>query len=163
MKDKLLYRAIVDDHDNVDISESTLDDIEIIYDQKGSPTEAIINHKKWPIEILEGSSALSYRISVCGILFSIQLQRPVDIMVEKMGYSSKVGEAERNIKAPMPGRIANLSVSPGEEIKEGQVLLSLEAMKMENVVKSNVTGKVRKIHIKMDDTVAKNQLLIEID
>ena len=66
------------------------------------------------------------------------------------------------VAAPMPGKVLKILVSEGEEVKTGQALLTLEAMKMENEIPSPKDGIVKKIHVKENDTVDTGQPLIEI-
>lgn len=67
------------------------------------------------------------------------------------------------ILAPMPGTIIEVQVSVGDEVVEGQELLVLEAMKMENPIVSAVDGKVTAINVKVDDKVATKQVMIVIE
>jgi len=66
------------------------------------------------------------------------------------------------ILAPMPGTIFKVHVKEGDDVVEGQELLVLEAMKMENPIVSTAAGKVTKVDIKVDDKVATKQLLLAI-
>jgi pyruvate carboxylase subunit B len=63
----------------------------------------------------------------------------------------------------MPGKIIELLVEENAEIKEGEPIVILEAMKMQNEINSHVAGKVKKIHVKQFDSVAKDELIIEIE
>ena len=63
----------------------------------------------------------------------------------------------------MPGRIVSVVVEIGQQVKVGDDILSLEAMKMENVLKAEGEGVVKSIHIKADDIVEKGAVLIEFD
>lgn len=67
------------------------------------------------------------------------------------------------ILAPMPGTIFQIHVKEGDVVGEGQELLVLEAMKMENPIVSTTAGKVKQIDIKVDDKVATKQLLLVIE
>lgn len=66
------------------------------------------------------------------------------------------------VRSPMPGKITKVLVSEGELIEAGQGVLILEAMKMENEIKSPAAGIVKGIRVKDSDTVEKNTILIEI-
>ena len=66
------------------------------------------------------------------------------------------------VTAPMPGKILRILVKEGEEVKTGQGLLILEAMKMENEIPSPKDGVVKKILVKEGDTVDTGQALIEL-
>jgi biotin carboxyl carrier protein len=67
------------------------------------------------------------------------------------------------ILAPMPGTIFKVHVSEGDDVVEGQELLVLEAMKMENPIVTTTAGKVTQVSVKVDDKVATKQLLITIE
>ena len=68
-----------------------------------------------------------------------------------------------DIKAPMPGLILEVNVEEGAEVQEGDYLLVLEAMKMENTLTAPRDGVVKSVSIKKGETVEKNQLLIEME
>jgi biotin carboxyl carrier protein len=67
------------------------------------------------------------------------------------------------ILAPMPGTIIEIQVAPGDEVVEGQELLVLEAMKMENPIVSTVDGKIKEINVNVDDKVATKQVMLIIE
>ena len=67
------------------------------------------------------------------------------------------------VKAFIPGTILKIRAKKGKRVKEGDLLLILEAMKMRNVVASPVDGVIRKVNVKTGDKVAKNHLMVEID
>jgi biotin carboxyl carrier protein len=67
------------------------------------------------------------------------------------------------ILAPMPGTIIEIQVGPGDEVVEGQELLVLEAMKMENPIVSTIDGKIKEINVAVDDKVATKQVMLVIE
>jgi len=72
------------------------------------------------------------------------------------------GEQIKKVVAPLPGVVLNILVKEGEHVKEGQDLLIMEAMKMENAIHSPYSGKVIKVNVKKDDTIAEGDILVEI-
>jgi len=62
----------------------------------------------------------------------------------------------------LPGTILDIFVKPKQRIKEGETLLLLEAMKMQNQVRMPFDGVIVKIHVKKDDVVPKKHLMLEI-
>ena len=70
--------------------------------------------------------------------------------------------AGNSINAPMPGKIVFLKVSKGQQVNVGDVVLVLEAMKMEQDIKTNFSGTVKEVLINAGDTVKKEQALIVI-
>lgn len=76
---------------------------------------------------------------------------------------TKVSACATVITAPMPGTILKVNVNVGDEVKRGQVLLILEAMKMENEIVTPADGKVVSINVSKGATVNAGDVLIYID
>ncbi len=76
--------------------------------------------------------------------------------------SVKENKDGKNIKAPMPGKVIKIFVTKGKKIKEGDVILILEAMKMEQEIKSAMEGKISDVLVSEGETVRKEQILINI-
>jgi biotin carboxyl carrier protein len=91
---------------------------------------------------------------------SIKILNKLDQLLEKMGLNKKVATSVKDIKAPMPGLIVDIKVSEGQEVKKGDPLIILEAMKMENIIKAPGEGVVKKIKVNKGESVEKNQILI---
>ncbi|HRF37953.1 MAG TPA: acetyl-CoA carboxylase biotin carboxyl carrier protein subunit, partial [Saprospiraceae bacterium] len=87
----------------------------------------------------------------------------MDQLVNRLGLSIKTTHRVKDIKAPMPGLVRRIEVSPGQEIKEGDPILILEAMKMENVLKSPGEGRIAKVLVSEGAPVEKGQVLIEVE
>lgn len=67
------------------------------------------------------------------------------------------------VPAPIPGAIMEIFVKTGDEVSQGQPILKMEAMKMENVINAPVSGKVGIINVSPGDAVAQGQELMQID
>jgi biotin carboxyl carrier protein len=72
-------------------------------------------------------------------------------------------ELTGGLKAPMPGVIRSVFVTPGEHVAKGHVLLILEAMKMQNEVRSPGPGTVAAVRVAVGDTVASGQVLVTLE
>jgi biotin carboxyl carrier protein len=92
---------------------------------------------------------------------TLQVKDRFDILLEQMGMNAAGSGAIKNIKAPMPGLILDLKVKPGDQVKKGDVVLILEAMKMENIIKSPGDGIVKEVKVSLKQSVEKNQVLIQ--
>ena len=68
----------------------------------------------------------------------------------------------KKIIAFIPGTVVDVFVKPGQEVKKGETLLILEAMKMQNLITMPFDGKIKKVHLKPDVIIKKNELMIEI-
>lgn len=92
---------------------------------------------------------------------TLELKDRFDLLLEKMGMNSLGSGSLKDIKAPMPGLILDLKVNPGDVVKKGDVVLILEAMKMENIIKSPGDGVVKEVKVNLKQSVEKNQVLIQ--
>ena len=67
------------------------------------------------------------------------------------------------LKAPMPGLVVRVHVAPGDPVAPGQGLIAIEAMKMENELRSTSAGRVKAVHVAVGQAVEKGALLVEIE
>lgn len=81
-------------------------------------------------------------------------------LLESLGMTAMASTKAKDLKAPMPGLVLEVAVTVGQEIEEGDTLLVLEAMKMENVIKASAAGVVSEVKIAAGDSVEKGQVLI---
>ncbi len=72
------------------------------------------------------------------------------------------GSNEDSVKSPMPGTILSVEVKNGDKVNKGQVLLILEAMKMENEIVSPKDGIVANVHVKKGENVESGSPLVDI-
>jgi len=77
--------------------------------------------------------------------------------------SLKSENISKKVTAPLPGVILEVSKKEGDEVKTGDKLAVLEAMKMENNIMADSAGKIKKLHIKPGDSVLQGDVLIEIE
>jgi len=86
--------------------------------------------------------------------------------VEGEGYKKGEEKSQEDIlmvKAPMPGKVIKINVSEKEEVRKNQTLAIVEAMKMENEIKSSIEGYVKKIFVSEGDLVDSEKPLIELE
>jgi len=102
-------------------------------------------------------------LSVNNQLIKANISDHIDQILEKLGINVNQNNTVKEIKAPMPGSILDVMVKEGDEVKANDQLLVLEAMKMENVIKSPGDSIVGKIHISEKQNVEKNQVLISFE
>ena len=105
----------------------------------------------------------SYKVKVNNNTYNINIFNDLDIQIKEMGFEIGATKKVNNTKAPMPGLILEINVQVGQEVKEDDALLILEAMKMENVLSSPRDGIIKSISVAKGDAVEKNQLLIEFE
>lgn len=76
---------------------------------------------------------------------------------------AKAPNSTVTVKTPLPGTILKILVKVGDEVKKGDTLLIMEAMKMENNIMAEKAGKVAQLKVKEGDTVLQNDVLIVLD
>ena len=99
-------------------------------------------------------------IKVNNTIYTVAAKDQFDVLLDKMGLSNLNAAKISEIKAPMPGMVLKVLVEEGAEIKKGDNLFVLEAMKMENIIKSPADVTVKTVKIKPGDKVEKGQILI---
>ncbi len=68
---------------------------------------------------------------------------------------------EKTIKSYIPGKIVKIDVKEGQKVKNGDTLFILEAMKMKNKIVAPFNGTILKVHVKKNENVPKNKLIVE--
>jgi len=68
-----------------------------------------------------------------------------------------------NVNAPMPGKIISVKVKVGDAVKKGQELLIMEALKMQNAIRTPTDGAVKEIHVKAGDPVQTGTPLVSVE
>ena len=74
-----------------------------------------------------------------------------------------LADAGKKVLCPMPGRVVTIAVVVGQEVKVGETLAVVEAMKMENVLRAERDGVVKKIYAKKDDSLAVDAVILEFE
>lgn len=69
----------------------------------------------------------------------------------------------KSVLSPMPGAVVSVAVKPGQTVVDGQELCIIEAMKMQNIMKSEREGVIKSVNVKGGDTVTVDQLMIEFE
>lgn len=96
-------------------------------------------------------------------VFHIRKKHALDELIHQLGMDKPKVRKIKSFNAPMPGRIVNVLVAVGEDVDAGTPLISLEAMKMENTLKSSGIGKVKTIHVAAGAVVEKGAALFEFE
>ena len=104
--------------------------------------------------------AKTAEIKVNNNIYTLTAKDQFDVLLDKMGLSNLMAAKVSEIKAPMPGMVLKVLVEEGAEVKKGENLFVLEAMKMENIIKSPADVTVKTIKIKPGDKVEKGQILM---
>ena len=79
-------------------------------------------------------------------------------MIEKV-----VVKNTKIIKCPMPGLIVSINVKQGQAVEDGDKLCTVEAMKMENIIRSEASGVIKEVFCKEGDSLAADEVMIEFE
>jgi acetyl/propionyl-CoA carboxylase alpha subunit len=124
----------------------------------------IKDNKSYNAEVLKANhEEKNFVIRVNGNKYTVQLKDKYDDLLKELGIEGTSAKKVKELKAPMPGLVVDIRVNEGDEIKKGDALVVLQAMKMENILKSPADAIIKKIHVKKEDTIEKNQILISFN
>ena len=124
----------------------------------------LVDNKPFTAEIIEANFHKKiYEVRVNSNRYSIAIEDDLDHLIEQMGFALSSSRNISSVEAPMPGLILEINVKVGQEVKEDDPLLILEAMKMENVITSPRDGTIKSIQVSQGDAVDKNNLLVEFE
>jgi glutaconyl-CoA/methylmalonyl-CoA decarboxylase subunit gamma len=136
-------------------------DIRVEKDPSGL-TFLVWKNKRYQVEIAEKSQN-KYEIWINGVSFNVSVETPISYKRKKYLEKHKSKSKFELIKAPMPGKIVDILVEENKEIRVGDPVLILEAMKMQNEISSTVNGIVKSIKVVANASVMKDDLLVEIE
>ncbi len=122
------------------------------------------NGKKFLGEVTEEKMEQGYiRVKINHREFLLEKEGKLDTLIKELGLDKEKIKKLKQLKSPMPGRVIGVSVQPGDVVSVGDELLTLEAMKMENVLKSDGEGVVKSIDVALQDVVEKGKVLITFE
>jgi biotin carboxyl carrier protein len=109
------------------------------------------------------SNGTNLEFTLNGQWITVNVRDEKELLLEKMGFRSGTTGGGGKLNAPMPGKILKVLVNNGSTVKAGDPVIILEAMKMENELKSPVDGTLIAVHVDEGQSVEKNELLLEIE
>lgn len=123
--------------------------------EEGRPYRAELVDSNWYTK--------TYTIKLNNDLHEVRIGDDLDLLIREMGLETGTSKQINDLHAPMPGLILDLKVAEGETVEKGQVLLVLEAMKMENSISSPREGTIKALPVKKGDILDKGDLLVTFE
>jgi biotin carboxyl carrier protein len=120
----------------------------------------IVDNRSFEVEV--DSTKDEYRVLVDGRNYHVRLTDERR-MLAGGGQPEMQLQGRQRVSVPMPGKVIAVLVSEGDKVEEGQGLVIVEAMKMENEVHSPVSGQVAGVHVKPGDTVDAGAVLVVVE
>jgi len=121
-----------------------------------------VDGKEYNVKVEESESG-KILVHLNGDVFEIEPEKSKEAAIFDILKKKEVeGKGSGVIKAPLPGTISEVNVKKGQKVKEGDSLIKIIAMKMENDIIAKKAGIIKEIKVKKNDTVNKDDLLIVI-
>ncbi|MDB5115416.1 MAG: gcdC [Mucilaginibacter sp.] len=118
--------------------------------------------RSYNAEVISFDKALkTAEIRINNNIYTLTAKDQFDVLLEKMGLSNLNGTKVSELKAPMPGLVLKVFVEEGASVQKGDNLFILEAMKMENIIKSPTDAIIKSVKIAPGDKVEKGQILLQ--
>ena len=160
------------DGDQVSAADAELTDQELSVSLNGSPYEAKVDWdpaqprmvlvEGWRRHVFQVSRERGgYRLSQGGSSVLVAVRRPDAAKLAALMPNKAAADLSKFLLCPMPGLIVSVNVNEGQEVKAGETLAVVEAMKMENVLRSERDGTVKKIKAHKGDTLAVDDVILE--
>jgi biotin carboxyl carrier protein len=129
-------------------------------DSKG--IEFLFDQKYHKVKYLENSTN-EIKLVIDNTPITINLHSKFDKIVYKNSGGGGTGNAQLALKSQIPGKVVSIAKQEGESVKQGDVICTLESMKMQVSVKAHKDGTLKSIKIKQGNSVAKGDMIAEIE
>jgi biotin carboxyl carrier protein len=124
--------------------------------------EFILDQKYHRAKYLE-NSINEMNLIIDNLPLTLNMHTRLDEIVFKNSGSKGSSDTQLTLKSQIPGKIVSIAVQEGDSVKQGDLVCTIESMKMQVAVKSHKTGSIKSIKIKIGGTVAKNDIVAEIE
>ncbi len=115
------------------------------------------------LKVVAGSDAGGYEVIAGDFRGRVTVESERDRLLRRYARSTTGPSARLEVHAPMPAMVVKLEVRVGDEVRAGQPLIVLEAMKMENEILAHAPGRVKTIHAVAGKSVEKGELLLLLE
>ena len=112
---------------------------------------------------VEGLRGRGFRLVHRGVIRRAQVLSPRAAELLQQMPEKQPADTSRLVLSPMPGLLTQIVVGEGQEVKAGEPLVVVEAMKMENVLRAGRDGRVAKLRAKPGDSLAVDQVILELE
>jgi propionyl-CoA carboxylase alpha chain len=114
-----------------------------------------------PVSVLLRKILNGYRLSHRGVSVDAHVFSTREAELARLMPEKKAADTSKKLLCPMPGLVVSIAVTDGQEIKAGEPLAIVEAMKMENILRAERDAVVKKVHVKKGDSLAVDAVIME--
>lgn len=116
-----------------------------------------------PYEAYVDEAEDGYSVTIRGEHFQTSVKTARDARLAAVGGKRPEAPADKTVRAPLPGLVVSVNAAPGEAVRRGQVLVVLEAMKMQNDLAAPADATVKEMPVKVGDKVQKGAVLFSLE
>lgn len=124
--------------------------------------DPLVKYNDRYIEIVRKTD-LGFDLRISGTVYSVSVLSPLEFEYQKYMKPVERADQSKQLLSPMPGQILSLPVAEDQIVQPGAPLITLEAMKMQNVLRAQRPAKIKKIHVTVGQKVAAEETLMEFE
>jgi propionyl-CoA carboxylase alpha chain len=114
-----------------------------------------------PLSVQVRAITNGFALAFCGVEAKAYVYTESEANYARLMPAKKVADTGKQVLCPMPGLVVSIAVKEGQEVKAGETVAVVEAMKMENVLRAEIDGTVKKINAKQGDSLAVDAVILE--
>ena len=124
---------------------------------------ALMNVDEQDIALKVEKRTSGFRVRFRGADMVVNVRSPRQAELAKLMLEQKTEDTTKLLLCPMPGLIVKVDVNVGDEVHEGQALCTVEAMKMENILRAEKKSVVKEIKVQPGDSLAVDEVIMEFE
>ena len=123
----------------------------------------LVDGGSYQAHIIEGDDEATLQVLLRGTLYNAIVEDEREKRLKAAAGSSVAEAGDFVLKAPMPGLIVDVPIKEGDQVSEGDILVILESMKMQNELKAPKDGKVSRVQVSTGDSVEQRQAMVSLE
>ena len=162
-RDEAIVQKINDTNDGMEGEAETVSIGELDYDPNSYVTKFEVGGKERVIQMFGEDAEGLIKIQMGGAMMNIVVRSPDEFNLSTYMKEPPVIDTSRMLLAPMPGKLVSMAVEVGDEVELGQELCVVEAMKMQNVQRSERKGVIKAINVQVGASMKVDEAIIEFE